>query len=35
MGTEGDLFRETLLLAALVQVEEDHDEDEDDDEDEE
>ncbi|WP_456620451.1 MULTISPECIES: DUF2158 domain-containing protein [unclassified Bradyrhizobium] len=35
MGTEGDLFRETLPLAALVQVEEDHDEDEDDDEDEE
>lgn len=36
MGTEGDLFRETLPLAALVQVEEDHDEDEEeDDEDEE
>jgi len=30
MGMEGDLFRETLPLATLVQVEEDHDEDEDD-----
>ncbi|MCK1390745.1 DUF2158 domain-containing protein [Bradyrhizobium sp. 1] len=29
MGMEGDLFRETLPLATLVQVEEDHDEDED------
>lgn len=28
MGMEGDLFRETLPLATLVQVEEDHDEDE-------
>lgn len=37
MGMEGDLFRETLPLAALVQVEEDEeedDEDEDEDEDE-
>lgn len=30
MGAEGDLFRETLPLAALVQVEEDPDEEEDD-----
>lgn len=36
MGMEGDLFRETLPLATLVQVEEeDEEEDEDDDEDEE
>ena len=40
MGMEGDLFRETLPLATLIQVEEDHeeddeDEDEEDDEDEE
>jgi len=36
MGMEGDLFRETLPLATLVQVEEDEDEDEEeDDEDEE
>ena len=34
MGMEGDLFRETLPLAALVQVEEE-DEEEEDDEDEE
>ncbi|RTM09742.1 MAG: DUF2158 domain-containing protein [Bradyrhizobiaceae bacterium] len=34
MGMEGDLFRETLPLAVLVQVEEDEEE-EDDDEDEE
>lgn len=35
MGMEGDLFRETLPLAALVQVEEDEEEDdEDEDEDE-
>lgn len=35
MGMEGDLFRETLPLAALVQVEEEEDdEDEDEDEDE-
>jgi uncharacterized protein YodC (DUF2158 family) len=32
MGMEGDLFRETLPLVALIQVEEDHDEDEDDEE---
>lgn len=32
MGMEGDLFRETLPLATLIQVEEDHDEDEDDEE---
>ncbi|MBW7971683.1 DUF2158 domain-containing protein [Bradyrhizobium sp. BR 10289] len=31
MGMEGDLFRETLPLATLVQVEEDEDEDEDED----
>lgn len=31
MGMEGDLFRETLPLATLVQVEEDHDEDEEED----
>ncbi|MCK1737749.1 DUF2158 domain-containing protein [Bradyrhizobium sp. 138] len=30
MGMEGDLFRETLPLAALVQVEEEEDEEEDD-----
>ena len=36
MGSEGDLFRETLPLAALDRLEvEDHDEDEDDEEDEE
>ena len=36
MGMEGDLFRETLPLATLIQVEEDEDEeDEDEDEDEE
>lgn len=36
MGMEGDLFRETLPLATLVQVEEDEEEEEeDDDEDEE
>lgn len=35
MGMEGDLFRETLPLATLVQVEEDHDEDEDEEEDDE
>jgi uncharacterized protein YodC (DUF2158 family) len=38
MGMEGDLFRETLPLATLIQVEEDEDEDdeeEDDDEDDE
>ncbi|MCP3381002.1 YodC family protein [Bradyrhizobium sp. CCGUVB4N] len=34
MGMEGDLFRETLPLATLIQVEEDHDEDEDEDEEE-
>ena len=34
MGMEGDLFRETLPLATLVQVEEDPDEDEDEDDDE-
>ncbi len=28
MGMEGDLFRETLPLATLIQVEEDEDEDE-------
>lgn len=32
MGMEGDLFRETLPLATLVQVEEEDDEEEDDDE---
>lgn len=32
MGMEGDLFRETLPLATLVQVEEDHDEDDEDEE---
>ena len=31
MGMEGDLFRETLPLATLIQVEEDEDEDEDED----
>lgn len=31
MGMEGDLFRETLPLATLVQVEEDEDEEEDED----
>ncbi|PJG51629.1 DUF2158 domain-containing protein [Bradyrhizobium forestalis] len=30
MGMEGDLFRETLPLATLVQVEEDEEEDEED-----
>lgn len=35
MGMEGDLFRETLPLATLVQVEEEEDEEEDDDEDDE
>ncbi|WP_027575512.1 YodC family protein [Bradyrhizobium sp. WSM1743] len=35
MGMEGDLFRETLPLAALMQVEEEDDEDEDEDDDEE
>lgn len=35
MGMEGDLFRETLPLAVLVQIEEDEDEEEEDDEDEE
>lgn len=30
MGMEGDLFRETLPLAALVQVEEDEEEDDED-----
>ncbi|MDD1532609.1 MULTISPECIES: DUF2158 domain-containing protein [unclassified Bradyrhizobium] len=35
MGMEGDLFRETLPLAVLVQVEEDDEEEEEDDEDEE
>lgn len=34
MGMEGDLFRETLPLATLVQVEEDEDEEEDDEDDE-
>lgn len=34
MGIEGDLFRETLPLATLVQVEEDPDEEEDEDDDE-
>ena len=34
MGMEGDLFRETLPLAVLVQVEEDEEEDDEDDEDE-
>lgn len=33
MGMEGDLFRETLPLATLVQVEEDEDDEEEDDED--
>ena len=32
MGMEGDLFRETLPLATLIQVEEDHDEDDEDEE---
>jgi uncharacterized protein YodC (DUF2158 family) len=31
MGAEGDLFRETLPLAVLVQVEEDEDEEDDED----
>jgi uncharacterized protein YodC (DUF2158 family) len=31
MGMEGDLFRETLPLATLIQVEEDEDEDEEED----
>ncbi|MBR0787534.1 DUF2158 domain-containing protein [Bradyrhizobium manausense] len=35
MGMEGDLFRETLPLATLIQVEEDEDEDEDEDDEEE
>jgi uncharacterized protein YodC (DUF2158 family) len=35
MGIEGDLFRETLPLAVLVQVEEDDEEEEDDEDDEE
>lgn len=35
MGMEGDLFRETLPLATLVQVEEDDEEEEEDDEDDE
>ncbi|AMA59621.1 MULTISPECIES: YodC family protein [unclassified Bradyrhizobium] len=35
MGMEGDLFRETLPLATLVQVEEEDDEDDEDDDDEE
>lgn len=35
MGMEGDLFRETLPLATLIQVEEDDEEEEDDDEEEE
>ncbi|WFU70828.1 MULTISPECIES: DUF2158 domain-containing protein [unclassified Bradyrhizobium] len=35
MGMEGDLFRETLPLATLVQVEEDPDEEEDDEDEEE
>ena len=30
MGMEGDLFRETLPLATLIQVEEDHEEDDED-----
>ncbi|OPY95293.1 hypothetical protein A5906_09240 [Bradyrhizobium sacchari] len=34
MGMEGDLFRETLPLATLAQVEEEDEEEEDDDEDE-
>lgn len=34
MGMEGDLFRETLPLATLVQVEEDDEEEEEEDEDE-
>ena len=34
MGMEGDLFRETLPLATLVQVEEEDEDDEDEDEDE-
>lgn len=33
MGMEGDLFRETLPLAVLVQVEEDEEDDEDEDDD--
>ncbi|MDH6262961.1 DUF2158 domain-containing protein [Bradyrhizobium sp. BR13661] len=32
MGMEGDLFRETLPLATLIQVEEDEEEDEEDEE---
>lgn len=35
MGMEGDLFRETLPLATLVQVEEDEDDEQEDDEDDE
>ena len=34
MGMEGDLFRETLPLATLIQVEEDEEEEEDDEDDE-
>ena len=34
MGMEGDLFRETLPLATLIQVEEDEDEDDEDEEEE-
>ncbi|MFT4120224.1 YodC family protein [Bradyrhizobium sp.] len=34
MGMEGDLFRETLPLATLIQVEEDDEEEDDEDEDE-
>ncbi|WP_298878727.1 DUF2158 domain-containing protein [uncultured Bradyrhizobium sp.] len=35
MGMEGDLYRETLPLATLIQVEEDENEDEDEEEDDE
>jgi uncharacterized protein YodC (DUF2158 family) len=35
MGMEGDLFRETLPLATLIQVEEDEEDEDEDDEDEE
>ncbi|MGW1424759.1 YodC family protein [Bradyrhizobium manausense] len=34
MGMEGDLFRETLPLATLIQVEEDHDDENEEDEEE-
>ncbi|MBR0685091.1 DUF2158 domain-containing protein [Bradyrhizobium manausense] len=34
MGMEGDLFRETLPLATLIQVEEDHDDEDEEDEEE-